>query len=65
MRNRIFGGIGVLWGGAVLVSSLLKGGAQGDGAYAAGQTGGIILGGLLFVAGLYYLIKGGSSSKKG
>jgi len=52
MRNRIMGGIGVLWGGAVVVFSLLKGGAQGEGAYAAGQTGGIFLGGLLFVVGL-------------
>ena len=64
MRNRIFGGIGVLWGGAVLVSSLMKGGPEGQGAYAAGQTGGMIFGGLLFVAGLYFLIKGGSPSKK-
>lgn len=58
MRNRIFGGIGVLWGGAVVVSALAKGGAQGKGAYAAGQTGGIVFGVLLLVVGAYYLVKG-------
>jgi hypothetical protein len=36
MRNRIFGGIGVVWGGAVVVFALLRGGPQGEGAYAAG-----------------------------
>jgi len=64
MRNRIFGGIGVIWGGAILVYSLMKGVPQGQGAYAAGQTGGMIFGGLLFVVGVYYLIKGGGSSTK-
>ena len=55
MRNRILGGIGVVWGGAVLIYALMNGGPQGEGAYAAGQTGGLIFGGVLFVVGLYYL----------
>jgi hypothetical protein len=48
----------------VLIYSLMKGGPQGGGAYAEGQTGGMIFGGLLFIVGLYYLIKGGGSGKK-
>ena len=59
MRNRIFGAIGVVWGGAVLVSMFLKGGPKGAGAYGAGQVGGLVFGGLLFVVGLYFLVKGG------
>jgi len=34
MRNRIFGAIGVIWGGFMLVSAFLQGGPQGSGAYA-------------------------------
>ena len=60
MRNRIVGGIGVVWGGAMLIYGLTQGEPQGQGAYATGQIGGLIFGGVLLVAGLYYLIKGGS-----
>jgi hypothetical protein len=63
MRNRIFGAIGVIWGGAVLVYSLTKGGPQGQGAYAAGEIGAMIFGGVMFVVGLYYLIKGSGTSQ--
>ena len=38
MRNKIFGAIGVLWGGAILLSAFLRGGPQGSGSYVAGQT---------------------------
>ncbi len=62
-RNRIFGGIGVLWGGAILVTSIANGIVRGHGAYAAGEAGGTVFGGLIFVVGLYYLIKGGSQNK--
>ena len=58
MRNRILGAIGVIWGGASILRSLLRGGVQGEGAYATGQLAGMVLGGLLFSVGLYYLIKG-------
>lgn len=64
MWARILGAIGVLWGGAILVVGLMKGGPRGEGAYAAGQVGGLVFGGLLFVVGLYYLVKGGGPSKK-
>jgi len=58
MRNRIFGLIGVLWGGGMLVSAFLRGGAQGSGAYAAGQNGALIFAVILVIAGAYYLLKG-------
>jgi hypothetical protein len=63
MRNRVFGWIGVVWGGAILVWSLIKGGPQGPGGYAAGQMGGMIFAALLFVVGMYCLIKGGATRK--
>ena len=66
MRNRIFGGIGVLWGGAVLLSKLISGhGITGSGAYANGQIAGLLFAILLFVVGLHYLIKGGWKSTPG
>jgi hypothetical protein len=62
MRNRIFGAIGVTWGGLMLVSSFMRGGPQGSGAYAAGQTGALVFAVLLVMIGGYYLAKG--SAKK-
>jgi len=60
VRNRIFGGIGVLWGGGLLVSKLISGQlVGGSGAYAGGQLAGLVFAILLFGVGLYYLIKGG------
>ena len=58
MRNRIFGTIGLIWGGAILVRAFLHGGPEGSGAYAAGQTAGLVFGGLLVVVGGYYLVRG-------
>lgn len=63
MRNRIFGAIGVIWGGAILVFGLLKGGPESTGAYAQGQGIGFVFGAALFVVGLYYLIKGNGKAK--
>jgi hypothetical protein len=62
MRNRIFGGIGVVWGGGMLVSAFLRGGPEGSGAYGAGQTAALVFAVLLVVVGGYYLLKG--SGKK-
>jgi hypothetical protein len=56
VRNRIFGAIGVLWGGGILVSALLRG-PSGSGAYAQGQMVGYIFGGLLFLVGGYNLVR--------
>lgn len=66
MRNRIFGLIGVLWGGFILATKMSGGAAQsGNAAYQTGQNIALGLGVLLFVAGLYYLIKGdGTVTKK-
>ena len=59
MRNRVFGAIGVVWGGGIVIYTLVRGLPQGQGAYAVGQTCGVVLGALLLVVGLYYLVKGG------
>ncbi len=63
MRNRIVGGIGVIWGGSLLFYNLTQDAPLGQGAYAAGQAVGMILGGLLVVIGLYYLVRGGTPRK--
>jgi hypothetical protein len=63
MRNRIFGAIGVIWGGAVLVNAFRGAGSHESGAYAAGHTTGVIFGGLLFTVGGYYLLSGGGAKK--
>jgi hypothetical protein len=64
MRNRIFGAIGVVWGGLMLVSAYLRGGPQGSGSYAAGQTGALVFAVLLVLVGGFYLMKGGRKTGK-
>jgi predicted phage tail protein len=64
MRNRVFGAIGVVWGGLILVSSFFRGGPQGAGAYAAGQTGALVFAVLLVIVGGYYLLKSGRKTGK-
>jgi hypothetical protein len=59
MRNRIFGAIGVIWGGLMLVSAFLRGGPQGSGAYATGQNAALVFAVFLVLVGGYYLAKGG------
>ena len=58
MRNKIFGGIGILWGGALvfrwLTSDTPSGGPS---AYQAGQSGAVIFGALMLLAGLYYFFR--------
>lgn len=56
MRNAVIGGIGALWGAAILIYSMFR--QRGEGAYAAGQIAGTIFGVLMFGAGVYYLIMG-------
>jgi len=64
MRNRIFGGIGVLWGGAVLLFRLTDdAGPVPGGAAGLGVNAGTITGALLFFVGLFYLIKGDGKSE--
>jgi hypothetical protein len=57
MRNKIFGLIGVLWGGGILVSAFLRDPPGGSDAYVAGNTAGLVFGSLLFIVGGYYLFK--------
>lgn len=64
MRNRIFGAIGVLWGGLILLGRLATGHTvDRAGAYAAGQAVGLVFATLLLVVGLYYLVRGGGSAR--
>ena len=58
MRNKIFGGIGILWGGALVLRWLMSATpADGSSAYQAGQSGAVIFGALMLVAGLYYFFR--------
>jgi hypothetical protein len=56
-KNRVLGVVGVIWGGAILIYAVVKGAPEGGGAYAQGQGAGLVLGGLMFAVGLYYLFK--------
>ncbi len=53
MKNKILGTIEVVWGGALLITGLMKNTSEASGAYASGQTVGLIFGGILLVAGIY------------
>jgi hypothetical protein len=57
-RNLVFGVIGIVWGGLILISGPIRGGYHESGAFGQGMSAGLVFGGLLFVAGLYYFIKG-------
>ena len=59
-RIRVFGLVGVVWGGLVILEGLAGNGTPpaDKAAYAAGHTAGMIFGGLLFLVGLFYLVKG-------
>jgi hypothetical protein len=63
MRNRIFGAIGVLWGGAILVRTYFIGGPAGTGAYRNGQIAALVFAALLVLVGGYYLIRGNGRAK--
>jgi len=57
MRNKIFGAIGAIWGGGILVNWLLSNQSSANEAYQSGQNGAVIFGGLMFLAGVYYFFK--------
>ena len=58
MRNKIFGGIGILWGAALLVRWLMTDAPASDAsAYQSGQSAAVVFGGLLLIVGLYYFFK--------
>ena len=56
MRNRIFGLLGILWGGFLLFNWLTGNIAQD--AYLAGQLSAILFGTLFSIGGLYFFVKG-------
>jgi hypothetical protein len=58
MRNLISGIVGLTLGSLCLLSNLIKGGPQGEGAYFAGQVCGLIMGILFFLGGIVYLVLG-------
>jgi hypothetical protein len=62
-RQVASGVVGVLFGGFILLNSLLQGGPQGTGAYRTGQWIGLLIGLLMFVAGFYYLWQAFAESK--
>lgn len=58
MRNKIFGSIGVLWGGGLVLRWLLADApAAGNEAYQNGQSAAVVFGVVMLCAGLYYLFK--------
>lgn len=58
MRNRIIGGIGVLWGGWIMLHWLLSDAPAGaSSAYRSGQSGAALFGAAMFCVGLYYFFK--------
>ncbi len=57
MRQRVLGGIGVLWGGGILLSRVLNGPPQGNPDYVAGRNAALVFGALLLVVGAYYLLR--------
>ena len=58
MRNKIFGGIGILWGGAIVLRWLVTDTtAAGNAAYQSGQSGAVLFGALLLGVGLYTFFK--------
>ncbi len=61
MRNRIFGGIGVVWGGVILLSGLVPKTTEASASYSSGQLVGYVVGGLMLVVGGYYLVSGGKN----
>ena len=59
MRNKIFGGIGILWGGGTLITLLTRSSvASGNSAYQAGHAAGTLFGLGVLIVGIYYFRKG-------
>jgi LPXTG-motif cell wall-anchored protein len=58
MRNKIFGGIGILWGGSLVFRWIFSSPQNsGSSAYQAGQSSAVIFGLIMLLAGLYYFFK--------
>jgi LPXTG-motif cell wall-anchored protein len=58
VRNKIFGGIGVIWGSLILYSGLTSPASEaGSAAYKSGQSGAMVFGAVLLGLGLFYFFK--------
>lgn len=57
MRNKIFGLIGMLWGGSSVLYGIFGPAKLGSEAYQAGQNAGFAFGVLMFIVGAYYFFK--------
>ncbi|WP_368563718.1 LPXTG cell wall anchor domain-containing protein [Pseudoxanthomonas sp. UTMC 1351] len=58
MRNRIFGDIGILWGGGIVLTRLLSSSPSADaGAYQTGQSAAFWFGVVMLGLGLFYFFK--------
>lgn len=58
MRNKVFGGLGMLWGGAIVVRWFLTDAqSMASGSYGAGQWFGVLFASGMFVVGLYHFRK--------
>lgn len=56
MRNRIFGAIGILWGGGIILRWFLTD-SSSNSAYQTGQNGAVVFGLIMLAAGVYYVLK--------
>jgi hypothetical protein len=59
MRKRIVGVIGIIWGGGILISTILHG--QGSEAYTGGEYLALLAGSLLLIAGIWRYFTAGSA----
>src|SRR5687767_12920029 len=59
MKYKVLGWIGILWGGFIIVTGVIRviGAGVGEGAYAWGQTLAFAFGGLMLFAGLRALFR--------
>ncbi|MGI9270807.1 MAG: hypothetical protein ACR2QT_03465 [Woeseiaceae bacterium] len=57
MRNKIFGGIGIFWGGAIIVRWFMSDNSVGNSAYQSGQNAAVLFGAVMLAAGIYYFMK--------
>jgi LPXTG-motif cell wall-anchored protein len=58
VRNKIFGGIGVIWGSLILYNGLTSNASEASSAaYKNGQTGALVFGAVLLGLGLFYFFK--------
>ena len=57
MRNKVFGGIGVVWGGGIMFSAAGRGLHTGNSAYQSGERLAVLFGMVMFAVGLFVLIR--------